>query len=126
MTRDYQWHWNKAREQWVDKFFNEYNPDYEYWQQYRQMYHVDELPSFCDELQYALEGFDNEMEQVKLIYDMKHGHCLKIKWESGAWWAKDPLHFYYCVLLPLDGQEMFDPAELQRVDPKQKKLFWWN
>ena len=126
MTRDYQWHWNKAREQWVEKFFNEYNPDHEYWKQHRQLYHNDELSSFCDELRYALEGFDNDMEQVKLIYDMKHGHCLKIKWESGPWWAEDPLHFYYCVLLPLDGREMHEPAELQRLDPKQKKLFWWN
>lgn len=120
MTKDYNWHWNKAREEWTNKFYNEYNPDYEHWKQYRSMLMPDELPSHDDEFRYALESF-NEMEQVKLVYDYKHGHCLKIKWESGAWWASDPLHFYYCVLLPLDGVELYDPAKMKK--PKQRKLW---
>ena len=125
MTKDYQWHYNKAREVFTEKFYNEYNPEHEYWKQHRQLFMPNELMSYDEELRYAMESFD-ECEQVKLVYDMKHGHCLKIKWESGAWWAKDPLHFYYCVLLPIDGVMMMEPAELARTDPKQKKLFWWS
>ena len=123
MMSDYRWHYAKARKQWVDKFFNEHHPRHEHWQQHRQLFETDELASYDDELRYALESFD-ECEQVKLIHDHKHGHCLKIKWEHGAWWVGDNMHFYYCILLPIDNVEMFEPAALARKKPKQRKL--WN
>ena len=122
MSKDYSWHYSQAREQWVDKFFNEHHPRHEHWQQHRQMFETDELASHDDELRYALESFD-ECEQVKLIHDTTHGHCLKIKWEHGAWWTGDNMHFYYCILLPIDKVEMYEPAALTRMKPKQRKLW---
>lgn len=121
MTQGYNWHWNKARELWIEKFYNKHNPDHEHWQQHRQMFMPDEMTIYDDELRYALESF-SEMEQVKLIYDQSHGNCLKIKWESGAWWHSDPMHFYYCVLLPIDNVQLHEPYALARIKPAQSRL----
>ena len=126
MSNDYRWHYHKARELWVEKFYNEYNKSAEDFEQFRLMFDdPDELASYDEELRYALESF-SECEEVKLIFDMTHGHVLKIKWEHAAWWVGDNMHFYYCVLLPIDGVPMVEPAELARMKPKQRKLFWWN
>jgi hypothetical protein len=121
MTKGYNYHWNKARELWIEKFYNKHNPDYEHWKQYRQMLMPDELTTYDDELRYALDSF-SEMEQVKLIYDNLHGNCLKIKWESGAWWSSDPMHFYYCVLLPIDDIELHEPFALTKIKPARSHL----
>lgn len=127
MTQDYGWHREKARELWVDKFYNEHNPEHDKWSQLRSMFMSnDELADADDELRYALQCFDDDMESVKFVFNHKHGTCLKVKWECGAWWEGDKIHFYYCVLLPMRGLSMLEPAELQRKKPKQRKLMWWN
>ena len=126
MTQDYEWHRDKAREEWADKFFNEYHPQHEEWLQFRSIYmNIDEIASEHEEFCYALEAFDQEMEEVKFVFDHKHGTCLKVKWESGAWWPGDKMHFYYCVMLPMRGIGMLEPAALARTKPKQRKLMWW-
>ena len=114
MTQDYGWHREKARQQWIDKFHNEHNP-------------YDCVADMHEEYEYMLDSFDRgEMEQVKFVFNHKHGTCLKVKWESGAWWDTDRVHFYYCVMLPMRGIGMLEPAALQRTKPKQRKLMWWN
>jgi hypothetical protein len=127
MTQDYGWHREQARSMWIDKFFNEHHPQHKEWTQRRSMYsHDEDIASECDEFMWALESFDQEMETLKLVFDYKHGTCLKIKWESGAWWSGDRVNFYYCVLMPMNGIAMFEPATLARMKPKQRKLMWWN
>lgn len=126
MTKDYGWHREKALEQWVDKFFNEYHPQHMEWTQRRALYcdHRD-IASDDEEFAYALDSFE-EMETMKFVWNHKHGTCLKVKWEAGAWWSGDNIRFYYCVLMPMRGMGMLEPAALQRTKPKQRKLMWWN
>ena len=72
----------------------------------------EDMIEFDDEFQFALDSFD-ECEQVKIIFDYtRYEHQLKIKWEHSPWWTEQVLHFYYCVLLPIDNIELKHPHEL--------------
>lgn len=91
----YAYHYSKALEKWMDFNLESAN---------RLGLHVDSY-----EIGYIRDHFD-EMEQVKLVYDHRKGHFLKIKWESRCWWADDNSMFYYCVMHNVDELTLVEPA----------------
>ncbi len=109
--KGYSYHYQKNREAWTEKFFNEHHPKHEEWTQLKSMFMEDELADHDEEYKWSLESLE-ECEQVRIIWDSKHGHCLKIKWEHAAWWTGDVMHHYYCVMLPIDDVELLEPYDL--------------
>lgn len=109
----YRYHYAKAREKFVDWYYNSH-PKQELNSLRSMMLDPYEMIEFDDELQFALNSFD-ESEQVKIIYEYSgQGHCLKIKWEHSPWWVGQVMHFYYCVMLPIDNVDLKEPAQLQK------------
>ena len=93
--KGYTYHYEKALQDWMK--FNQKSAD-------KLGIHVD-----GHELGYIRDHFD-EMEQVKIVYDWGRGHYFKVKWESRSWWADDPTHFYYCVMINIDNLNLLEPA----------------
>ncbi len=111
MEGGYAYHYAKAREEFIDWYYKSH-PNQEYNTLRSMMLDACEMIDFDDELQFALESFD-ECEQVKILYHYEiHEHCLKIKWEHSPWWRDQVLHFYYCVMLPLDNIRLETPSQL--------------
>ena len=108
----YRHHYHEARKQFIDWFYNKHHPNIDQMNQMRSMCMEDEeMTMYDDELKFALEVFDEE--QVKILYNYDtNQHCLKIKWEVNPWWPNQVLHFYYCVMLPIDDVEFKTPYEL--------------
>jgi hypothetical protein len=104
-------HYHKAKQEFVDWYYKGH-PDKEmssFW--FTNCYNIDDMLMYDDELKFALEAFEDD--QVKLIYHYEiDEHCLKIKWEVNPWWPKQLLHFYYSILLPIDGIDFKFPHEL--------------
>jgi len=113
MEGGYAQHYNAAQEEFIDWYYKDH-PN-EQIQTLRSMMSWDEMREFDDELQFAIQAFE-EAQQVKIIFDYTRGeHCLKIKWEVNPWWEDQVLHFYYCVLLPIDyNVEFKTPYELAK------------
>ena len=107
----YTQHYAQAQEEFVEWYYKDH-PN-EQIKTLKSMMSWDEMMDFDCELKFAIQAFE-ECEQIKIIYDYNiGGHCLKIKWEVNPWWEKQVLHFYYCVLLPLDyNVEFKTPYEL--------------
>ena len=107
----YEHHYNKAKQEFVDWYYKTH-PDRtlaDYW--FTNCFNIDDMIMCDDELKFALEAFEHE--QVKIVYHYETGeHCLKIKWEVNPWWPKQVLHFYYCVMLPIDHVEFKTPYQL--------------
>lgn len=110
-AKGYSYHWSKNREAWTEKFYNKHHPQHDEWTQKRSMFMDDELIDYDEEYRWSLESLE-ECEQVKIVFDSTHGHCLKIKWEHAAWWTGDVMHHYYCVMLPIDNIELIEPYDL--------------
>ena len=109
--KGYKHHYAKAREEFIEWYYNAH-PKQEYNTLRSMMLHGDEMIEFDDELRFALEAFD-ESEQVKIVYEYATvGHLLKIKWEVNPWWPNQVLHFYYCVMLPIDDVDFKTPYQL--------------
>ena len=108
----YAYHYNKARTEFIDWYYKKH-VDQElasFW--FTNCGHIDDMLIYDDELKFALEAFD-ESEQVKILYHYDRGdHCLKIKWEVMPWWEGQVLHFYYCVMLPIDNLAFQTPYQL--------------
>ena len=76
------------------------------------MVDVEDMIDFDDELKLALESFE-DCQQVKILWHYDIGeHCLKIKWEHSPWWVGQVMHFYYCVMLPIDSTQLETPSQL--------------
>ena len=105
-------HYCKAKREFVDWYYKKHpNPDLQ--ELYFTYCHaIDDMLVYDDELKLALEAFD-ECQQIKILWHYEIGeHCLKIKWEHYPWWVDQILHFYYCVMLPLDSIELKSPSQL--------------
>lgn len=111
MSEGYAYHYAKAREEFVDWYY-ESHPKQEYNQLRRMMLDPEDMVDHDDELKFALESF-SECEQVKILYHYDRGdHVLKIKWEHSPWWVGQVIHFYYCVMLPIDDVQFKTPYQL--------------
>ena len=112
MEQGYTYHYHKARNEFIDWYYKKH-VDQElasFW--FTNCGHIDDMLMYDDELKFALEAFD-ESEQVKILYHYERlDHCLKIKWEVNPWWEGQVLHFYYCVMLPIDNVEFKTPYQL--------------
>ena len=105
----YQHHYTTARQELIDWYYKKHDDQTlaGFW--FTNCNCIDTMMYHDDELKFVLEAFD-EAEQVKIIYDhTKMEHLLKIKWEVNPWWPKQVLHFYYCVLLPIDDVKFVHP-----------------
>jgi len=110
----YEYHYNKAKMEFVNWYYD-YHTDRElasFWD--TNCGHIDDMLMYDDELKFALEAFeDSGFDNFTLVYHYELGeHCLKIKWEVNPWWPKQVLHFYYCVMLPIDHVELKTPSQL--------------
>ena len=107
-------HYSKAKEKFIDWYYKKH-PDLEYasfW--FTNLYGIDQMLMLDDELNFALDAFE-ESQQVKILYNYDiRQHVLKIKWEVNPWWENQVLHFYYCVMLPIDKINLVEPAKLVR------------
>lgn len=112
MEGGYAHHYLEARKEFIDWFYKNH-VDQElasFW--FTNCGHIDDMLMYDDELKFALEAFD-EAEQVKILYHYERlEHCLKIKWEVNPWWPNQVIHFYYCVMLPIDDVDFKTPYEL--------------
>jgi len=111
MEGGYAQHYSQAQEEFIEWYYKDH-PNEEI-VTLKSMMHWDEMWEFDGELKHAIEAFE-DCEQVKIIYDYeRREHCLKVKWEVNPWWPEQVLHFYYCVLLPIDYDVEFKtPFEL--------------
>ena len=107
----YEYHYHEAQQLFVNWYYD-YHPDKElaaFWNS--NCNDIDDMMAYDDELKFALDAFADH--QTKIIFHYEIGqHCLKIKFEVNPWWEKQVLHFYYCVLLPIDEAEFKTPHEL--------------
>ena len=72
----------------------------------------EDMHEFDDEYKFAMQSFE-DCEQVKILFHYDRGeHCLKVKWEHSPWWEDQVVHFYYCVMLPIDDVEFQTPYQL--------------
>jgi len=105
-------HYQKAKEEFVNWYYSKHE-DQElasFW--FTNCANIDDMLMSDDELRHALQAFD-ECEQVKILFHYeRQDHCLKIKWEVNPWWPNQVLHFYYCIMLPVDNVVFKDPYEL--------------
>ena len=108
----YKHHYSKAQEEFIEWYYSKHE-DQElanFW--FTNCNCIDSMLMYDDELRHALQAFD-ESEQVKIFYEYATvGHLLKIKWEVNPWWEGQVLHFYYCVMLPIDNVVFKTPYEL--------------
>ena len=113
MSNGYRHHYHTARQKFIDWFYSKHHPQLDTMEQMRSLCLEDEeMVSIDDELKFALESFD-ECEQVKILYNYdSNEHCLKIKWEHSPWWQGQVLHFYYCIMLPIDNANFRTPYQL--------------
>ena len=112
--KGYAYHYQKAKNEFANWYYSKHEDQdlASFW--YTNCSHIDDMIVYDDELKIALEGFDY-CEQVKIIWhDTICQHVLKIKWEHSPYWANQVLHFYYCVLLPIDEVSLVTPASLVR------------
>ena len=116
MEGGYAQHYAQAQEEFIEWYYKDH-PNEQMNSLRSMMYHWDDMREFDHELKFAIEAFE-ECEQVKIIWNHERGeHCLKIKWEVNPWWEDQVLHFYYCVLLPIDyNVEFKTPSELARSE----------
>ena len=108
----YQYHYSKAKMEFVDWFYKGHDDRElaEFW--FSACGNIDDMLAYDDELRFALDAFD-ECEQVKILWHYeRRDHCLKIKWEVNPWWNAQVLHFYYCIMLPIDSVKFKTPHEL--------------
>lgn len=105
----YEYHYQKAKKLFVDWYYKDH-PN-EQIQTLKSMMHWDEMYDFDDELKFALEAFEDHQTKIIFHYDIGQ-HCLKIKFEVNPWWPTQVMHFYYCVLLPIDQVNFQTPYEL--------------
>ena len=113
LNQGYSYHYHKARTEFIDWFYR-YHTDGRMKTLRSVVVDDEDMIEFDDELKYALESFE-ECEQVKIVYEYSGiGHCLKIKWEHSPWWVGQVMHFYYCVMLPIDDVNLVEPAKLSR------------
>jgi len=102
-------HYHKAKQEFTDWFYKHHPND-----GMKTLYEImpEDMREFDDEYNFAIESF-NECEQVKILFHYERGeHCLKIKWEHSPWWENQVLHFYYCIMLPIDGIDFKFPHQL--------------
>jgi hypothetical protein len=105
----YAYHYHKAREEF-QKWFYKHHPN----DAMKQLFEImpENMREFDDEFKFAMESFE-ECEQIKIIFHYEAGeHYLKVKWEHSPWWENQVLHFYYCVLYPIDQVTMQFPHEI--------------
>ena len=112
-VKNYAWHYEQSREMFAKFVINsKNNPEREDWIQYHDMLGTCDMMNQVEEFRYAMEAYEYDAEQIKIIWNPDLGHCVKIKWEHPGWWADDVLHHYYCVMLPLRNIELFEPSKL--------------
>ena len=112
MSQGYKHHYYEARKQFIDWYYCEHHPWIDQMSQMRSLcMEDDEMTMYDDELKFALEAFDEEEVKILYNYDTRE-HCLKIKWEVNPWWDGQVLHFYYCIMLPIDSVEFKTPYQL--------------
>jgi len=102
-------HYHKAKKEFTDWFYKHHPND-----GMKTLYEImpEDMREFDDQYKFAMESFD-ECEQVKILFHYERGeHCLKIKWEHSPWWENQVLHFYYCIMLPIDGIDFKFPHQL--------------
>lgn len=108
----YKHHYAKAKEEFINWYYSRHD-DQElasFW--FTNCTCIDTMLMYDDELRHALQAFD-QCEQVKILYHYeRRDHVLKIKWEVNPWWEGQVLHFYYCVMLPIDNVEFKAPLLL--------------
>jgi len=107
----YEYHYHEAKYLFVNWYYD-YHPNKElasFWES--NCTDIDSMMQYDDELKFALEAFEDHQTKIIFHYDIGQ-HCLKIKFEVNPWWPKQALHFYYCVLLPIDNVEFQTPHEL--------------
>ena len=105
----YAHHYHKAREEF-QKWFYQYHPN----DGMKQLFDMipEDMHEFDDEYKFAMQSFE-DCEQVKILFHYDRGeHCLKVKWEHSPWWEDQVVHFYYCVMLPIDDVEFQTPYQL--------------
>ena len=108
----YAYHYSEARLKFINWYYDGHTD-----QELASFWHtnrcsIDDMLMYDDEFKFALEAFD-EAEQVKILYHYELGyHCLKIKWEVNPWWPSQVLHFYYCIMLPIDSVNFETPSQL--------------
>ena len=111
MSKGYRYHYHKARTEFIEWFFKNH-PEQEMIDLRNVMVDDEDMIGFDDEFKWALESFD-DARQVKILWHYELGeHVLKIKWEHSPWWVGQRMHFYYCVMLPLDNVEFKTPYQL--------------
>ena len=111
----YKEHYHKARQEFINWYYSKHHPEYDKMCQLRSMMMDDEeMCGWDSEFQYVMDSFDDCI-QVKILWhnEIKQ-HTLKIKWEHSPWWNGQVLHFYYCVMLPIDNVEFKTPYQLAR------------
>lgn len=102
-------HYHKAKKEFTDWFYKHHPND-----GMKTLYEImpEDMREFDDQYKFAMESFD-ECEQVKILFHYERGeHCLKIKWEHSPWWENQVLHFYYCIMLPIDGIDFKFPHQI--------------
>ena len=105
-------HYCKAKREFVDWYYRGHVDDVLSDFYFTNCYAIDDMLVYDDELKLALQGFD-ECIQIKILWHYDIGeHCLKIKWEHSPYWTGQVLHFYYCVMLPLDTIALKSPSQL--------------
>jgi hypothetical protein len=105
-------HYHKAKMEFVNWYYD-YHPDKElsgFWNS--NCGHIDDMMMYDDELKFALAAFEDYQVKIMYQYFPAREHCLKIKWEVNPWWPNQILHFYYCIMLPIDNVEFKTPYEL--------------
>ena len=108
----YSYHYGVARMAFINWYYDGHTDKElaELW--HSDLYSIDDMLMYDNEFKHALEAFD-EAEQVKILYHYERGdHCLKIKWEVNPWWPGQVLHFYYCIMLPIDQVNFTTPYKL--------------
>lgn len=105
-------HYCKAKREFVDWYYKKHSDQVLADFYFTNCYAIDDMLMYDDELKLALESFD-DCQQIKILWHYDIGeHCLKIKWEHSPYWHNQVLHFYYCVMLPLDTISLKSPSQL--------------
>ena len=111
---NYIFHYKEARKLFINWYYSKHSNQELADHYFLNSFSIDDMLLYDDELKFALESFE-ECEQIKILWHDEIGqHCLKIKWEHSPWWVNQLLHFYYCVMLPLDDKKLLEPARLIR------------
>lgn len=125
MTHDYIYHYQQSREQFAEFVINSRNnPHREDWRAWHDMLGTVDFENAEPLFAQAMQSYDEDAEQVKLLWTWENGHVLKIKWEHAGWWKGDVLHHYYCIMLPLRDVEMKFPHQLPANDRHIEDPVW--